>query len=79
MGIMLSPSLTLTLIELCSLPPSRPDGRVDTTSMQSSEVWTGTTYAVAAEMIQLGMLEEAFVTAKGIYSTGYEEIGCHIT
>ena len=43
--------------------------------MQSSEVWTGTAFAGVAEMLQLGMIEEAFATAKGIYSTGYEEIG----
>ncbi|XP_070541626.1 non-lysosomal glucosylceramidase-like, partial [Ptychodera flava] len=30
----------------------RPDGKVDTTSLQSEEVWTGVTYALAANMIQ---------------------------
>ncbi|EWM29848.1 beta- gba2 type family protein [Nannochloropsis gaditana] len=30
----------------------RPDGQVDDTCMQSQEVWTGTTYSVAAAMLQ---------------------------
>ena len=30
----------------------RPDGQVDNTCMQSQEVWTGTTYSVAAAMLQ---------------------------
>ncbi|GAB5034529.1 non-lysosomal glucosylceramidase [Nannochloropsis oceanica] len=30
----------------------RPDGQVDETCMQSQEVWTGTTYSVAAAMLQ---------------------------
>ena len=29
----------------------RPDGRVDTCSVQSDEVWTGVTYGLAATMI----------------------------
>lgn len=53
----------------------RPDGRVDTTSMQSQEVWTGTSYAVAAAMLQLGMQEEAFATAEGVVAQTYEKLG----
>ena len=30
----------------------RPNGKKDLTSMQSEEVWTGITYALAASMIQ---------------------------
>ncbi len=30
----------------------RPSGKVDTTSLQGEEVWTGVTYGVAANMIQ---------------------------
>lgn len=30
----------------------RPDGSIDNTCMQSKEVWTGTTYSVAAAMLQ---------------------------
>jgi len=36
------------------IPNADPEkqGRVDTISMQSEEVWTGVTYALAATMIQ---------------------------
>ncbi|XP_070542370.1 non-lysosomal glucosylceramidase-like isoform X2 [Ptychodera flava] len=53
----------------------RPDGKVDTTSFQAEEVWTGVTYAVAASMIQEGMLDEAFKTASGVYETCYQRTG----
>ncbi len=53
----------------------RPDGRVDTTSTQSQEVWTGVTYALAATMIQNDMLDEAFKTAQGIVTQTYEKLG----
>lgn len=53
----------------------RPSGRIDRTSLQSQEVWTGTTYALAANMIQEGMIEEAFKTAWGIYHMTYEKMG----
>lgn len=47
----------------------KPDGTVDSSSMQSKEVWPGVTYALAAAMIQEGMEETAFKTARGIYET----------
>ena len=53
----------------------RPDGKVDTTSIQSAEVWTGTTYALAALMIHEGLVEEGLRTAKGIYQVTYQERG----
>ncbi len=53
----------------------RPDGSPDRTNIQSVEVWTGTTYALAAAMIQQGMVKEAFETARGIYLTGWERKG----
>lgn len=53
----------------------RPNGQVDRTSLQSQEVWTGTTYAVAAAMLQEGLKDEAFATAWGVYKTTYEETG----
>jgi uncharacterized protein (DUF608 family) len=36
----------------------KPDKQLDYTCMQSIEVWTGTTYAVAAAMLQQGMVKE---------------------
>ncbi len=53
----------------------RPDGGLDKTGLQSMEIWTGTTFAVAAAMLQAGLKEEAFQTAKGIYNMVYEDYG----
>jgi non-lysosomal glucosylceramidase len=53
----------------------RPHGIVDATDQQSQEVWTGTTYALAACMLQEGMPDEAFHTAHGVYRTAWEELG----
>ena len=53
----------------------RPDGQPDTTCLQSQEVWTGTTYALAAAMLEEGMRETAFATAWGIYHTTYKDSG----
>ncbi|XP_059046558.1 non-lysosomal glucosylceramidase isoform X2 [Achroia grisella] len=44
-------------------------GHVDTTAIQSEEMWTGVTYGLAALMIYEGMHEEAFVTAGGLHNT----------
>jgi len=53
----------------------RPDGKPDTTSMQSQEVWTGTTYALAALMLHEGLVEQAFQTAQGVVDTTYQRKG----
>jgi non-lysosomal glucosylceramidase len=53
----------------------RPNGKVDTSSTQSAEVWTGTTYALAALMIYEGLLGEALQTAEGIYQVTYKHRG----
>jgi non-lysosomal glucosylceramidase len=45
---------------------TRPDGSVDASSEQSQEVWTGTTYALAAFMAGRGLLNEAWQTAGGV-------------
>jgi non-lysosomal glucosylceramidase len=45
---------------------TRPDGTVDVSSEQSQEVWTGTTYALAAFMLSRGLAEEAWATASGV-------------
>ncbi|KAL3828367.1 hypothetical protein ACJIZ3_017169 [Penstemon smallii] len=52
-----------------------PNGKVDETCMQSREIWTGVTYAVAATMIHAGMEEQAFTTAEGIFIAGWSEEG----
>ncbi|MBA0588473.1 hypothetical protein Gorai_001574 [Gossypium raimondii] len=51
------------------------NGKVDETCMQSREIWTGVTYAVAANMILAGMEKEAFATAEGIFIAGWSEEG----
>jgi non-lysosomal glucosylceramidase len=53
----------------------RPDGIVDTSSLQSREMWVGTTFALAACMLQMNLKEKAFTTAKGIYQTVYRDYG----
>jgi len=45
---------------------TRPDGSVDESGEQSQEVWTGTTYALAAFMLGRGLPAEAWQTARGI-------------
>jgi len=50
----------------------RPDGTVDRSSEQSQEVWTGTTYALAAFMIGRGLVEEGWTTAAGAARVTYE-------
>ncbi|XP_038999531.1 non-lysosomal glucosylceramidase-like [Hibiscus syriacus] len=52
-----------------------PDGSVDLTGMQSREIWAGVTYALAATMIQVGMVETAFKTAAGAYEAAWSQQG----
>ncbi len=51
------------------------DGSILTENEQSQEVWTGVTFAVASTMLQEGLHDEAYTTAKGIYDVVYEEKG----
>uniref|UniRef100_A0A8C4WTX8 Non-lysosomal glucosylceramidase n=1 Tax=Eptatretus burgeri TaxID=7764 RepID=A0A8C4WTX8_EPTBU len=52
-----------------------PNGEVDMSSVQSFEVWVGVVYALAATMIQEGMVEAGFHTAEGTYRTVWERLG----
>lgn len=52
-----------------------PDGTVDMSAMQSREIWPGVTYALAATMIQEGMVEKGFKTAEGIYHAAWSPEG----
>lgn len=75
--------------KVCSIRSHFLTIRPDATCMQSLEVWTGTTYALAAAMLQQGIFsshckvniqgltEEAFDTAKGIIITTYYTLGYH--
>jgi non-lysosomal glucosylceramidase len=51
------------------------DGALITSNEQVQEVWAGTTYALAAEMLAEGMRDEAFHTARGAYYVTYETKG----
>jgi len=53
----------------------RPDGSVDHSNMQSKEVWAGTTFALAASLLQEGLQGEAWQTARGVVETIYESKG----
>lgn len=52
-----------------------PDGSLIHTNEQVQEVWTGTTFGLAALMFSEGMKDEAFRTAFGIYHITYETKG----
>ncbi|MGH9528467.1 MAG: GH116 family glycosyl hydrolase [Terriglobales bacterium] len=51
------------------------DGTIITTNEQVQEVWTGTTFGVAALMLSDGMIDEGYRTAWGVYHTTYEKEG----
>ncbi|CAJ1940443.1 unnamed protein product [Sphenostylis stenocarpa] len=52
-----------------------PDGKIDMSTMQSREIWSGVTYALAATMIQENMIDMAFQTAGGVYETAWSNNG----
>lgn len=52
-----------------------PDGNVDISSMQSREIWSGVTYAVAATMIQEGLLDMGLQTAYGVFEAVWSQKG----
>jgi len=51
------------------------DGSLVKSNEQVQEVWTGTTFGLAALMLGDGLKEEAFRTAWGVYHTTYETKG----
>jgi non-lysosomal glucosylceramidase len=61
--------------ELGALNGMSADGTPLTINEQVHEVWTGTTFAVASEMMAEGMTNEGYATAKGIYNGVYEKFG----
>lgn len=52
-----------------------PDGQVDISDPQAEEVWCGTTYALAALMLQEGLEQEGWQTAWGAYNVTYSTAG----
>ncbi|XP_051147380.1 uncharacterized protein LOC127262637 isoform X2 [Andrographis paniculata] len=52
-----------------------PDGKPDTCTLQSREIWSGVTYGVAACMIHENMIDTAFGTAVGAYEVAWSDTG----
>ena len=52
-----------------------PDGSIIKTNEQVQEVWTGTTFSLAALMLGDGMKDEGYRTAWGVYHVVYETKG----
>ena len=52
-----------------------PDGSLIKSNEQVQEVWTGTTFGLAALMLSDGLKDEAYRTAWGVYHTTYETEG----
>jgi non-lysosomal glucosylceramidase len=52
-----------------------PNGKVVVISEQGSEVWSGTTYMLAAHMLYRGLTEQGWGTAYGVYRYVYEDYG----
>jgi non-lysosomal glucosylceramidase len=52
-----------------------PDGSIIKTNEQVQEVWTGTTFSVAALMLSDGLKDEGYRTAWGVYHVTYETKG----
>lgn len=61
--------------EMGAVNGMHPEGSVDTSTMQSQEVWPGVTYALAAAMLYEGMYDEAWATAKGAATMTYRDLG----
>lgn len=61
--------------ELGALNGVSADGGFLDSNEQVQEVWTGTTFALASEMMAEGMSQEGYATAKGIYNGVYERFG----
>jgi len=53
----------------------RPEGMVDTTCLQSAEVWIGTSFSLAATMILHRMDKEAWDLVEGIVNSSYQKWG----
>jgi non-lysosomal glucosylceramidase len=52
-----------------------PKGDALDQNPQASEVWTGTTFAIASHMLSEGMREEAYKTAEGVYDVVWRDRG----
>src|SRR5258708_20329383 len=60
--------------ELGALNGMGADGSVLTANEQVQEVWTGTTLALASEMLAEGLTDEGYATSKGIFNGDTEKL-----
>jgi len=51
------------------------DGTMIPHNEQAPEVWVGTSFSLAALLLHAGMSDEAYKTARGLYSVIYEKKG----
>ena len=61
--------------EMGALNGMGADGKMLTENEQTQEVWVGTTFGLASEMIADGLRDEAFKTVRGLYDVIYEKKG----
>ncbi|KAF2076803.1 hypothetical protein CYY_001880 [Polysphondylium violaceum] len=62
--------------EICgAVNGMRPEGMVDTTCLQSAEVWIGTSFSLAATMLLHRMDKEAWDLVEGIVNSSYQKWG----
>ncbi len=61
--------------EMGAVNGMRPNGEIDHTNMQSQEVWSGTSYGLAACLLQEGFEKECWRTAHGIVNMTYARMG----
>ena len=61
--------------EMGALNGMGADGKALDENEQTLEVWTGTTFGVASDMIAEGMRDQGFKTAKGVYNVVWKDRG----
>jgi non-lysosomal glucosylceramidase len=61
--------------EMGALNGMAADGTIIKENEQTEEVWVGATFSIASTMLQEGLHDEAFATAKGIYNVVYDRKG----
>lgn len=61
--------------EMGALNGMSADGTMLNENEQVEEVWTGTTFGVASDMLSEGMRDQAFQTARGVYNVVWKDRG----
>ncbi|CAD6199979.1 unnamed protein product [Caenorhabditis auriculariae] len=55
--------------QLGAVNGKKTSGNVDSSSIQSEEVWTGIVYSVSSMMVEMHLLDEAFETSHGLHNS----------